>query len=86
MHMIMKQQKADVMKYIKEYDLYDEAIDDPDGVYVRRRYSRRILEDVFDDFTEERGIGHYGYEKLSQRLVRTFVKSLMILVKIDRNT
>ncbi len=28
--MIMKQQKADVMKYIKEYDLYDEAIDDQD--------------------------------------------------------
>ena len=25
-----------------------------------------FLEDVFDDFTEERGIGHYGYEKLSE--------------------
>ena len=58
--------KADVMKYIKEYDLYDEAIDDQDEFMSEEDIVEEFLEDVFDDFTEERGIGHYGYEKLSE--------------------
>ena len=58
--------KADVMKHIKEYDLYDEVIDDQDEFMSEEDIVEEFLEDVFDDFTEERGIGHYGYEKLSE--------------------
>ena len=58
--------KADVMKHIKEYDLYDEVIDDQDEFMSEEDIVEEFLEDVFDDFTEERGIGYYGYEKLSE--------------------
>ena len=58
--------KADVMKHIKEYDLYDEVIDDQDEFMSEEDIVEEFLEDVFDDFTEESGIGHYGYEKLSE--------------------
>lgn len=62
------QEKAqnDVIEYLKTYDLYDEVIDDQDEFMSEEDIVEDFLEDVFSDFTEERGIGYYGYEKLSE--------------------
>lgn len=62
------QEKAqnDVIEYLKTYDLYDEVIDDQDEFMAEEDIVEDFLEDVFSDFTEERGIGYYGYEKLSE--------------------
>lgn len=62
------QEKAqnDVIEYLKTYDLYDEVIDDQDEFMSEEGIVEDFLEDVFSDFTEERGIGYYGYEKLSE--------------------
>ena len=56
----------DVIEYLKTYDLYDEVIDDQDEFMSEEDIVEDFLEDVFSDFTEERGIGYYGYEKLSE--------------------
>lgn len=61
-----EQAENDVMEYLKTYDLYDEIIDDQDEFMPEEDQVEDFLEDVFDDFTEESGIGHFGYEKLSE--------------------
>ena len=58
--------KEDVMKHIKDYDLYDEVIGDQDEFMSEEDIVEEFLEEVFWDFTEEGGIGSDGYGKLSE--------------------
>lgn len=48
--------REDVMDYIEDYDLYDEIIDNQDEFMPEEDQYEDFLNDVFNDFTEDKGM------------------------------
>lgn len=60
--------RTDIIQYLKEYDLYDFVIEHEDYYFMGEEDEivTAFLDEVLEDFDEDRGIGTAGYRLLSQ--------------------
>lgn len=60
--------RTDIIQYLKEYDLYDFVIEHEDYSFMGEEDEivTAFLDDILEDFDEDRGIGTAGYRLLSQ--------------------
>lgn len=61
-----EQAKKDITEYMKEYEFYEDIVEDRFDFESEEDKMEEFLEDVMEDFDHRSGIGTMGIEKLSE--------------------